>query len=1210
MTVSTSTLFCIVCGREFRPRDADTVICPDCGGPPEAPAPSQPQGTALADQPRGTVLMSQPAYQRMCILCGQDFTTPDPQADRCPQCRGEAPHPQPEIRSRPESRQSTPAMPAPAQGTVAMPESGLSPAPSSADVPLEWNAGDVILGEYRVEKELGEGGFGKVYLVRSERTDAVFAVKKAILTTEQTRRDFIAELRVWVDLPEYPHIVPLRFFRTLGHEILLFTDYIPGGSLNKWIEERKLYMGEAQQALSRMMDIAIQFAWGLHFLHHLGYVHEDVKPHNVLLTPDGIARVSDFGLVRPRALQREGKRPTTPQYHSPEQSLGQMLSHKTDIWSYGVSLLHMFSGEVSWLDGTIAEEILERYLEQPSTKDLPRMPPEVADILRRCLQQNPTERWESMLDVANALQQVYANLFGPYPRTMPLLPERKEADLFRQSEGAAWLDPLPYLQQALSSIGRDPREAERFAADRKTSPSAQAVADLACYEEVLRIYGEYSLASPGLPELGKLYGNKAILQQYLNDLSGALLSFDRAIQIWEKLVLEQGQWEYANSLAVTYHNKAFHLHRLHKYDEALQNYERALEILERTVLKEERLDGLLTLIAAYNNKALALSEIERHNEALHFYDRAILLLEDLSRKTAHPQAINRLAVTLSNKAKSLVTLQRFDQALQLCDRAIALQEDLVLGSGREEFSEDLVTSYANKSGALAHSGKDKESLQWLEKAIEIYERLVFQCQRHDLQDALARLYSNKADILERCGRFEESIQFHDKAIDLHKQNVIQAGKWELAEELALAYRGKADTFIKMRQYQMALQTCDQSLAILERLVFQENHSELLEELAATYAQKSRLFGFFNLDEALSMQEKAVACFERAVKQEGRQDLVHLLTLAKAYEDQAALLSRMHRYDRCLTCYDQAIEIYTSMNKEQEEVAEANARTHLGKGLALNECGRYDEAILCCDTASQVFQALYQRGQARFALFVAKSQNAKGNALVAQGSYAEAMHAFDQAIQMLESLASQEQTISDELAHACNNKGFVLDELHQYSKALAFYDKAIEIWQRLIDQEQMTENIPHLLAACNNKAFALLNLNRSDEAIRWCDKAIGIGKQNWTLPPDGMALLSKELSVSHHRKATILGRQGNYEQAIGEYAEGIRHLEHLVLGGQWEFCFGLANMMANQGYCLLRVGKRTESQRVLRNTLQVIDKGLRNTNDARLLALRHQVQSMF
>jgi len=98
--------------------------------------------------------------------------------------------------------------------------------------------------------------------------------------------------------------------------------------------------------------------------------------------------------------------------------------------------------------------------------------------------------------------------------------------------------------------------------------------------------------------------------------------------------------------------------------------------------------------------------------------------------------------------------------------------------------------------------------------------------------------------------------------------------------------------------------------------------------------------------------------------------------------------------------------------------------------------------------------------------------------------------------------------------------------------------------------------------------------------------------------------------SHHRKATILGRQGNYEQAIGEYTAGIRSLEPLVLGGQWEFCFGLANMMANQGYCLLRVGKRTESQRVLRNTLQVIDKGLRNTNDARLLALRHQVQSMF
>jgi WD40 repeat protein/serine/threonine protein kinase len=415
MSDSRITIFCIVCGREFRPRDADTVICPDCGGPPEAPAPSQPQGTALADQPRGTVLMSQPAYQRMCILCGQDFTTPDPQADRCPQCRGEAPHPQPEIRSRPKSRQPTPAMPAPAQRTVAMPESGLSPAPSSADVPLTWNAGDVILDLYEVKGELGKGGMGVVYRVHHRQWNIDLAVKTPLpeaLQKAGSLENFLREAQAWVDLGLHPHIVTCYYVRRLGEMPRVFAECMEGGSLKNWMEDGRLYAGGKREALQRILDCAIQFAWGLGYAHEKGLVHQDVKPANALMTPDGMLKVTDFGLV--------GAKGYTPAYAAPEQELGQAVSPRTDLWGWGVSVLEMFTGGVHWQFGSVAASVLENYLQEAPPEGIPPMPAALAELLRQCFQDDPEQRPASMDEVAERLMRLYEQEMGaPYPRPKP-----------------------------------------------------------------------------------------------------------------------------------------------------------------------------------------------------------------------------------------------------------------------------------------------------------------------------------------------------------------------------------------------------------------------------------------------------------------------------------------------------------------------------------------------------------------------------------------------------------------------------------------------------------------------------------------------------------------------------------------------------------------------------------------------------------------------
>src|SRR6266436_1949525 len=196
------------------------------------------------------------------------------------------------------------------------PEDGGSPAGKQRQAvgvtPEDWHSGQTLLDDFVVQRVLGEGGMGKVYLVKSKTTNMRFAVKRAKGLGEGERRNFLAELQTWIDLPEHANLVPCRFFRTVGDEVLIFADYVEGGSLKDWIDSRKLYEGGTQRTLERLLDTAIQFAWGLHCVHELGLVHQDVKPANVMMAKDAQVavqglkvRVTDYGLARARAVAGE-----------------------------------------------------------------------------------------------------------------------------------------------------------------------------------------------------------------------------------------------------------------------------------------------------------------------------------------------------------------------------------------------------------------------------------------------------------------------------------------------------------------------------------------------------------------------------------------------------------------------------------------------------------------------------------------------------------------------------------------------------------------------------------------------------------------------------------------------------------------------------------------------------------------------------------------
>lgn len=295
----------------------------------------------------------------------------------------------------------------------------------------EIKKGNIILDTYLIDSDTIKGGMGSVWRVHHNNWNVDLAMKRPLpkfFSGEDSKKNYIQECETWISMGLHPNVVSCYYVREIYGVPTIFSEWMNGGSLDELIKSEKLYSGNETEQKKRILDIAIQFARGLNYAHNAGIIHQDVKPANLMMNKDGEAKVTDFGLAKARAVLTvyEGdfiadngatlfseSGGYTPAYCSMEQMDGKVLTRKTDIYSWAVSVMEMYIGKRLWANGVVAGLNCQEFLEQTRVS----MPESMKDLLRKCLDSKPENRPQNFTEIESELKEIYrAETDDEYPR--------------------------------------------------------------------------------------------------------------------------------------------------------------------------------------------------------------------------------------------------------------------------------------------------------------------------------------------------------------------------------------------------------------------------------------------------------------------------------------------------------------------------------------------------------------------------------------------------------------------------------------------------------------------------------------------------------------------------------------------------------------------------------------------------------------------------
>lgn len=738
-----------------------------------------------------------------------------------------------------------------------------------------------VLGDYRLDQEIGRGGMGIVFAAQQQTLQRRVAVKllplAAILEPKFVER-FRNEARAAAHL-EHPNIVPVYAVGEEGGIHYYAMRLIDGQSL-----DQRIAVHNQNQTRPRTNSALLQFADvadALHTAHEYGIVHRDIKPSNLLLDSTGKLWVADFGLARfqdERALTRTGEMIGTMRYMSPEQALGrsELVDYRTDVYSLGATLYELLTGQPA-VPGEEGPSLLRTIHSQSPIhlrKSRPDLSRDLQIVLEKAMARHRDDRYQNAQEFAQDLRHaargepIQAKLVSP----IVIAARWTVAHTRLVSVAIALFAVLglalstgTYIANTMIARERDQKDTlfrESHALVREHDAIIDRLALVPGVEEVrrdliplsLRYYQNFANQTRNDPlmkvELAQALSRMGSLSEEVGDPLAAVGYLESAERLFHQLSqqpsqhgkFDQQRWENLNHLAMA-------LDRAGRTQEAVELLRESIEPM-RT---DERLFGTLKreLMVEYglteNNLGLLLRKQGRGSEAQIAWRRAIEVLASMHEHLPNNQEIARgLAATYHNLGSLLasgIDAAARQESASLLDMALEKQLEIARNArNRLRASIDLVATYLSIGNLRLSENQPRRAAKSFDNAVQINKRLVeIAPQVGRYRRDLAVCLSNSGMAHYQCGDYDMARSTLKESV--HQYRVLLADHPEhhgLQASLGIALNNQGMVLQHFGDRPAAEEAYQRAANLLEKTHASGNSKESSDALSKVYVNHVRM----------------------------------------------------------------------------------------------------------------------------------------------------------------------------------------------------------------------------------------------------------------------------------------------------------------------------------------------------------------------------------